>query len=144
METHGIIIIKVIIFSFSCEPLIERLVPGGGSSKEPACQCRRHRRCGFDPGVGKILWRRAWQPTPVFLPGESHRQRSLVGCSPWGRNESDTTERLSTQHTFKWSFITVVLLSVLFSKPNLWEILFKTNKKNSHRLVLVSFSKACG
>ena len=39
-------------------------------------------------------WRRKWQPTPVFLPGESHGQRSLVGCSPWGRQESDTTEQL--------------------------------------------------
>src|SRR5574341_1495332 len=37
-------------------------------------------------------WRRKWQPTPVFLPGESHGWRSLVGCSPWGRTESDTTE----------------------------------------------------
>ena len=46
------------------------------SGKEPACQCRRHNRCGFDPGVGKIPWRRAWQPTPEFLPGESHRQRT--------------------------------------------------------------------
>ena len=44
-------------------------------------------------------WRRAWLPTPVFLPGESHGQRSLVGCSPWGRKESDMTERLSrAQH----------------------------------------------
>ena len=39
-----------------------------------------------------LLWRRKWQPTPVFLPGESHGWRSLVGCSPWGRTESDTTE----------------------------------------------------
>ena len=39
-------------------------------------------------------WRRRWQPTPVLLPGKSHRQRSLVGCSSWGRKESDTTERL--------------------------------------------------
>ena len=39
-------------------------------------------------------WRRKWHPTPVLLPGESHRRRSLVGCSPWGRLESDTTERL--------------------------------------------------
>ena len=39
-------------------------------------------------------WRRKWQPTPVFLPGESHEQRSLVGCSPWGREELETTERL--------------------------------------------------
>jgi len=53
-------------------------------AKEPACQCRRHQRCGFDPWVRKILWSRKWQPTPVFLPRESHGQRSLVGCSPWG------------------------------------------------------------
>ena len=39
-----------------------------------------------------MYWRRKWQPTPVFLPGESHGQRSLVGCSPWSRTESDTTE----------------------------------------------------
>ena len=51
------------------------------SGKESACQCRRCRRHGFDPWVWKILQRRAWQLTPVFLPGESHGQRSLVGCS---------------------------------------------------------------
>ena len=47
---------------------------------------------GFDSGVGKIPWRRKWQPTPVFLPGESHRQRSPAGCSPWAHNKLDTTE----------------------------------------------------
>ena len=47
--------------------------------KNPSCQCRRHKRLGFDPWVGKIPWRRAWQPTPVFLPGESHGQRGLAG-----------------------------------------------------------------
>ena len=47
---------------------------------------------GFNLWVRKIPWRRAWQPTLVFLPGESHGQRSLVGYSPWGRKESDTTE----------------------------------------------------
>ena len=52
------------------------------SGKESTCQCRRHRRCGFNPWVGKILWSRKWQPTPVFLPGKSHGQRSLVGYSP--------------------------------------------------------------
>ena len=62
------------------------------SGKEPACQCRKHKRRGFDPWVGKIPWRRAWQRTPVFLPGESHGQRSLAGCSPWGRKELDTTQ----------------------------------------------------
>ena len=49
---------------------------------------------GFDPWVGKIPWRRKWQPTAVFFPGESHGQRSLVGYSPWGRKESDLTEWL--------------------------------------------------
>ena len=54
--------------------------PGSTSGKELACQCRRHKRHWFDPGVRKILWRRARQPTPVFLPGESPGQRSPVGC----------------------------------------------------------------
>ena len=44
---------------------------GGASGKEPSCQCRRGKRCGFHPWVGKIPWRRAWQPTPVFFPGKS-------------------------------------------------------------------------
>ena len=50
------------------------------------------RRLGFNPWVGKIPWRRKWQSTLVFLPGEYHGQRSLVGYSPQGRKESDTTE----------------------------------------------------
>ena len=57
--------------------------PGGASGKEPACQCERHRRCEFDPWVGKMPWRRKWQSTAVFLPGKSHGQRSLEGYSPW-------------------------------------------------------------
>ena len=48
--------------------------PGGACCKEPACQCRRRKRCGFNPWVGKIAWRRAWQPTLVLLPGESQGQ----------------------------------------------------------------------
>ena len=47
-------------------------VPGGTNGKEPACQCKRAKRYRFDPWVGKIPWRKAWQPTPVFFPGESH------------------------------------------------------------------------
>ena len=65
---------------------------GGASGEEPACQYRKHRRCGFDPSVGKIPWRRTQQPTPVFLPGESHEQRSLADYSPLGRTESDITD----------------------------------------------------
>ena len=59
--------------------------PGSASSREPACQCRSRKRHGFSPWFGKISWRRAWQPTPVFLPGESHGQRNLMGYSLWGR-----------------------------------------------------------
>ena len=55
-------------------------------------QCRRLR---VDPWVRKIPWRREWQPTPVFLPGEFHGQRRLVGCSSWGHMELDTTEWLT-------------------------------------------------
>ena len=51
------------------------------SDKEPACKCRRHKRCGFDPWVKKTPCRRAWQLTAVFLPRESHGQKSLVGYS---------------------------------------------------------------
>ena len=65
---------------------------GGTCGEEPACHCRRRKRLGFDPWVWKIPGRRAWQSTPVFLPGESHEQRSLVGYSLWGRKEPDTTE----------------------------------------------------
>jgi len=56
---------------------------------------QRHERCGFNPWVGKSLWRRKWEPTPVFLPGKSHGQRSLEGYSSWGSKESDMTEQLS-------------------------------------------------
>ena len=49
---------------------------------------------GIIPGDSSSGWRRQWHPTPVLLPGKSHGWRSLVGCSPWGREESDTTERL--------------------------------------------------
>ena len=68
------------------------------SGKESASQCRQCKTCGFDPWVEKILWKRKWQPTPVFLQGESHGQRSLVGYSPRGHKESDMTEVSS--HTY--------------------------------------------
>ena len=66
--------------------------PGGSEVKASACNAGDP---GFDLWVqGKIPWRKKWQPIPVFLPGESHGRRSLVGYSPQGRKESDTTERL--------------------------------------------------
>ena len=65
---------------------------GGASGEELACQCRKRKRNRFNPWVRKIPWRRVWQSTPVFLSGESHGQRSLVGCGLWGHTESDMTK----------------------------------------------------
>ena len=67
---------------------------GGASGKEPEGQSRRRKRRGFDPLVGKIPWRRAWQPTPVSLLGEFHAQKSLAGYSPQGHKESGPTEHV--------------------------------------------------
>ena len=66
--------------------------PGSSVVKESICQCKRHWRHGFDSWVGKIPWRRKWQPTLVFWPEKSHGQRSLEGYSPWACKESDMTE----------------------------------------------------
>ena len=68
--------------------------PGGSdnNNKKICLKCRRPR---FKSWVQKMLWRRKWKPTPVFLPGEFHGQRSLVGYSTWGHKELDTTEWLA-------------------------------------------------
>ena len=86
-------------------------LPGGSDGKESACQCSRPR---FDSWVGKIPWRRKWQSTPAFLPGEFHEQRSLAGYSLWGHKESDTTEwylKQSSADKKRWGF---------WSPWNLW------------------------
>ena len=84
------------------------------SGKESTCRCRS---LGFDPWVGKIPW--STNSTPLFLPGESYGQGSLVGYSPWGHKESDMTEQLGTHpdissqrgvnltHTFLWINVTI-------------------------------------
>ena len=86
--------------------------------------------CGFDTLVGKIPWRRQWQHTPVFLPGKSHEQRSLVGYSPRGCKESDTTEhtcinainrrdhksQLRKGVCFPYEFLALPQLFVLFQR----------------------------
>ena len=65
---------------------------GSSNGKEPSCQCWRHKGHWFNPWVRKIPWRREWQLIPVFWPGESHGQRSLVCYSPWGCTELDLSE----------------------------------------------------
>ena len=76
--------------------------PGGyPSDKELASQYRRWKRGGFESWVSKIPWRRAWQPTPVFLPEVSHGQRSLADYSPWRRKK--TRLRRFSRHTHAWA-----------------------------------------
>ena len=93
---------------------------------------------GFDPWVGKVPWRRKWQPTPVFMPGKSHGPRSLVGYSPWDHKESDMTERLHFIHSswplfpFEipssfWMFLVVTALDfgISFSDSTLHLMVFR-------------------
>jgi len=69
---------------------------GGTSGKESTCQCRRHKGCAFDPWVGKIPWRRAWQPTLVFLPGESPWTEEPDGLQSMGLQSQTGLKQLST------------------------------------------------
>ena len=79
------------------------------TGKEPARQCRRHRGCRYEPRVGKRPWRSTWQPTPAFLPGKPHGQRSLVSYSPWGHRDSDTTEHPHTQEETEVLLIRILM-----------------------------------
>ena len=94
-------------------------------------------RAGFNPWVRKIPWRREWLPTPIFLPGESYRQRNLVGYSPWGLKESETTKQL-TLSTFSMLFINIFTsFSSLHevNKVNSLSILFSGGRDWFYRLV---------
>ena len=75
----------------------------------PIAQCVKNPPAGQDTWIRSLgqedLWKRKWQPTPVLLPGESHGKRSLVGYSPWGRKELDTTKQL----TLSWEYINILL-----------------------------------
>ena len=86
--------------------------PGDSVVKNP-----QHRRYGFNPWLGKIHWRRKWQPTSVFLPGKSHRQRILTSYSPWVRKESDATEWL------KLSIFTLLRCTILWVLKNIYIVM---------------------
>ena len=89
--------------------------------------------CGFNSLLGKIPWRRKWQPTLVFLPGESHGQRRLAGYSAWGHKKSETAEQLSTAHTYKvysyflsnWSFMPYFVIIFVIEIANTFHIIGK-------------------
>ena len=95
---------------FLCSPIG---FPGSSASKESAYDAGNAGDAGSIPGLGRFPWRREWQPTPLFLPGEHHGQRSLVGYSPWGHKELDITERLTH---FK---VPILILVFLLFVPHL-------------------------
>ena len=113
----------------------------------------------FNPWVGKILWRRKWQPTPVLLPGKSHRWRSMVGYSPWGHKKSDTTEQLHSlthwTHSGSWALVSAPFwptselspeLSILISKhlmgSSTWQN-SKIFKPNTSKIKFMTIPQTC-
>ena len=90
----------------------------GGANGRVCLQCGRPR---LDPWVGKIPWRRKWQPTPVSLPGKFHGLRSLAGYSPWGHKELDTTEQLNCLSFFQFHYWLLVCLGFLFLPDSVLE-----------------------
>ena len=96
----------------------------GGATKEPACQCRRRKRCGFHPWVGKIPWSRKWHPTSVFWPGESHEQRSLGS-----HKGSDMTEHPPIHSTvITICIMTIVAINITPSGWRRHKLPFQKNK----------------
>ena len=85
--------------------------PCGSNGKESACNVGE---LDSVPGSGRFLWRRAWQPTPIFLPGESHRQSWLAGYSPWG---SQRVRHNWVAGTFTFQHGAFVYHILLFNPP---------------------------
>ena len=98
-QTHWILIFGAHFFELGS-------FPGGSHGKRVCLQRGRPR---FNPWVGKIPWKRKWQPTPVLLPGKSHEWRCLIGFSSWGHKESELTEHL---HFHFLSFFELTVLSL--------------------------------
>ena len=96
--------------------------PGGSADEEPACLCRRCKRCRFNLWFRKISWRRIWQLAPVFLPGKLHEQRSLIGYTVCSVAKSQTWQ---SAHTFlkincSWHF-SLSLFSISSESLYIWE-----------------------
>ena len=100
-----------------------------GGKKKTTCQCRRR---GFNSWIRKIPWRRKWKPTPVFLPGKSEGQRSLVGCSPWGPKK--VGHNLAIKTTTKFNSTTKI-----FQRSSLFSMVFNSLGTGSHSPLLSFF-----
>ena len=92
-------------------------------------------RCGFNPWVGKIPWRRKWQPTPVFLPGESHGQRSLTGYNPWGHKNWTQLKRPMTQTHMSHFLIKVQVVISSFNSYLCKLFVKRLNRSTGHKMV---------
>ena len=110
--------------------------PDGASSKEPACQCRRHKRCGFDPWVGKITWRRAWQQTPVVFSEESHGQKEEPGGMAHRVSNSRTRLKQFSMHEEDADLLDHHLVMVMGPHSPAW------NTEGWH-FICVSFTVYC-
>ena len=100
--------IYILFYSHNCDRYSYLGLSMQCSGEAFPCQCKRHKKCGLNPWAGKIPWSKKWQPTLVFLPGKFHGQKALVGYTPWGHNELDMTEWLSTHthtHTHTHTFV---------------------------------------
>ena len=93
------------------------------SGKQCGHQCRRCKRCWCNPRVRKLPWRRKWQPTPVFFAGKFHEQRSLVGYSPWGHKDLDTTEHTHIHLSIHPSIISLYTKVYCVNKNTLYSLL---------------------
>ena len=109
-------------------------LPRWWSGKEPACQCRRHRRCGFNPWVWKIHWSRKWHATPVFLPGKFHEQRSLAGYSPWDRRVRHDWAHIPW---YKWTTVGLSIHSLKDTRYYQFWTISNNAVKNNCRQVFV-------
>ena len=99
-SNHNMCVFYPIPLSNSLIPAVFPTVQLNLTLAQMVRSCLQCRRCGFDSWVGKIPWRREWQPSAIFLSGKFHGQRSLAGYSPWDCKELDMTEQLSTHaHT---------------------------------------------
>ena len=95
-------------------------LPRWCSGEESTFQCRRHKRCGFDPWVGDSPWSRQWKPTPVSLSGKFHGQESLMGYSPRGHKELNTPKHTNTWHVHFRENLNKINLT--YSRPPRWLI----------------------
>ena len=114
--------------------------PRSAGGKEPTCQCRRHKICRLNPWVGKIpCRRRAWRPTPVFLPAESHRQRNLAGYSPYGHKESDMME----EHACMVIMNPIMCQAVLEDEGSMGNKANNHNNNNNNKISESLSSQSC-